>query len=60
MTRRDFWLGVLAIVLAVLLHALVPRYEWQHYGPDGLGLMRVDRWTGQAVRTGVGALPLAH
>jgi phosphatidylglycerophosphate synthase len=29
MTRRDWWLGVLAIVVVVLFHALFPRYEWR-------------------------------
>ena len=50
MTRRDWWLGVLAIVTIVLLHALIPRYEYRNLGPsENLGLFtRIDRWTGRA------------
>jgi hypothetical protein len=47
MTRRDWWLGVTAIVLAVFVHAAVPRYQWQHMA--GAAYLRVDRWTGNAV-----------
>lgn len=47
MTRRDWWLGVVAVVAAVLVHALVPRYDWR--GPYGRELLRLDRWTGRAV-----------
>jgi len=44
MTRRDWWLGILAVVLAVLLHALLPRYEIRSSGQRILG--RIDHWTG--------------
>lgn len=44
MTRRDWWLGIGALVLAVLLHAALPRYTWQS-GPGGIP-WRVDRWSG--------------
>jgi hypothetical protein len=47
MTRRDWWLGVSLLVAAIMLHALVPRYEWQHI--EGAVFMRVDRWTGRAM-----------
>lgn len=44
MTRRDWWFGVTAIVLALLLHAAVPRYTWSH---TELNIWtRADRWTG--------------
>jgi len=44
--RRDWWVGIAAIALAVLLHALVPRYD-RH--PSGTGWwLRSDRWTGRA------------
>ena len=46
MTRRDWWLGVSAIVLAMILHAAVPRYEWRHQ--VGREWLRVDRWSGNA------------
>jgi hypothetical protein len=47
-TRRDYWLGIAAIVIALALHALVPRYEWRNYG-SGPPFIRIDRWTGRAV-----------
>jgi hypothetical protein len=48
MTRRDWSLGVVALVIAVVLHALFPRYQWQ---PDTqrAGMIRTDRWTGRTV-----------
>jgi hypothetical protein len=45
MTRRDWWLGIAVVVLTLLLHAAVPRYEWR---TAGRGMLRIDRWTGQA------------
>ena len=45
MTRRDWWLGVTLVVLALLAHALVPRYEWS--APSGGSILRIDRWLGQ-------------
>lgn len=45
MTRRDWWLGVAVLSLAVLLHALMPRYD---ITTTPGGMMRVDRWTGRA------------
>jgi hypothetical protein len=47
MTRRDWWIGVLLVALALLGHAAMPRYQWQHQG--GFVWLRVDRWTGGAV-----------
>lgn len=46
MNRRDWWLGVAVLAAVLLLHALVPRYEWQHQ--EGLAWLRVDRWSGRA------------
>ena len=49
MTRRDWWLGVGAVVAAVLLHAAIPRYTWREFGPRAPYLLvRLDRWTGHA------------
>jgi hypothetical protein len=47
-SRRDWWLGILAVVCAILLHAAVPRYEWRETArlPH---VIRVDRWTGRAL-----------
>jgi hypothetical protein len=51
MTRRDWWLGIGAVVVAILLHAAIPRYAWRDtsgpYRQAGL-VMRIDRWTGHA------------
>src|SRR5687768_15773279 len=35
MTRRDWWIGVVLIVVALLLHAALPRYEWRQLGTGG-------------------------
>ena len=43
MTRRDWWLGVAAVVFVVLLHALLPRYELRTQRMP----LRFDRWTGR-------------
>ena len=45
-SRRDWWIGIVLVVLAILVHALVPRYEYQQVG--SVLWIRVDRWTGQA------------
>ena len=44
MTRRDWWIGIAVLVLAILVHAAFPRYEWRQ-GP-GVRMIRIDRWTG--------------
>lgn len=46
MTRRDWWLGILVVGGVILLHALVPRYEWRTV--EGVTL-RTDRWSGTSV-----------
>ena len=50
-SRSEWWIGVVLVVLAILVHALVPRYEYQHDGPGSLAWVRVDRWTGRALAT---------
>jgi hypothetical protein len=45
MTRRDWWIGIVLIVVALLLHAAVPRYEWLQLGAAGTW-SRADRWSG--------------
>ena len=50
-SRRDWWIGIVLAVLTILVHALVPRYEYQQAGPGSIAWVRVDRWTGQALAT---------
>lgn len=45
MTRRDWWIGVVLIVLALVLHAAIPRYGLTVRAD---GFVRFDRWTGRA------------
>ena len=51
MARREYWLGMSAVVAALLIHALVvtafPRYEW-HAQPGFV--LQVDRWKGKIRR----------
>lgn len=47
--RVDVWIATLAIAAALLVHALVPRYQFQHMvGYSGRSFVRIDRWTGVA------------
>ena len=48
-SRLEWWIGVVLVVLAILAHALVPRYDYQHDGPGSIAWVRVDRWTGRAL-----------
>jgi len=50
MRPRDWWLGIAALVLAILAHAAIPRYEYRNHPlPSGeFYMIRVDRWTGRA------------
>jgi hypothetical protein len=48
MTRRDWWLGVSLVAMAVGLHAAYPRYDWRPTSNPG-ATIRIDRWTGEAV-----------
>lgn len=50
-TRLDWWIGVVLVVLAILAHALVPRYEYQQAGPSGIG------WIRPAAPSGAAGLP---
>ncbi len=58
-TRRDWWIGVGAVVLALLVHATVPRYEWRVAGTPALLAIRIDRWTGSAEMGGFTDRPVA-
>ena len=53
MTRRDWWLGVAVLALVILVHALLPRYEWS-VSPM-FGILRFDRWTGRTERATIAA-----
>ena len=51
MMRRDWWMGILVLVAAMVAHAAMNRYSWHVYDLEGQGqnaraLLRVDRFTG--------------
>jgi len=51
MTRRDWWIGILVLVAAIVAHAAINRYSWHLYDLEGQGqnaraLLRIDRFTG--------------
>ena len=53
MTKNDAWwwalLGVM--VLAIVAHTYLPRYEWREVrDPNGLSIVVADRWTGRMQR----------
>ncbi len=45
-SRREWWLGVGLVFVALMAHALLPRYEYTAFGPQNPDVIRVDRWTG--------------
>ena len=44
MSKRDWWLGAFVVLVALLAHAALPRYEWLTVSPRVV--LRGDRWTG--------------
>lgn len=48
MRRLDWWLGIAGIMLALVCHAVFPRYEPMVVGPGHVPA-RFDRWSGQIV-----------
>jgi len=51
MARRDWWIGILVLVAAIVAHAAMNRYSWHLYTIEGQGqnarvLLRIDRFTG--------------
>jgi hypothetical protein len=48
MDSREIWkLGIGALIaLALVLHAVFPRYEWRPANPDGTAILIYDRWGG--------------
>ncbi len=47
MDQRDLWKLVVGVLLAigVILHAVLPRYEWRTIGDDGRVIVVYDRWS---------------
>ena len=56
-TGGGIWLlGAAALLAAaIVLHALVPRYEMRPHGTGGDAVVVFDRWTGQFQRAVYGA-----
>ena len=48
MTTRAWYLGATILAIALVLHALVPRYEWRTVPDHPSQLIRIDRWSGRA------------
>jgi hypothetical protein len=48
MDPQELWKYVLVIVvgIALVLHAVFPRYEWRSVGSDGMSIVVYDRWAG--------------
>lgn len=51
LTRRDWWMAVTLVTVAIVFHAVWPRYDWRHV--TGNVFVRIDRWTGHANLTRV-------
>ena len=49
---KEVWGYVIAALFAValLLHAVFPRYEWRPVGENGTGIVVYDRWSGRFQR----------
>lgn len=47
MDQRDIWKFVVGVLIAVgvILHAVLPRYEWRTIGEDGRVIVVYDRWS---------------
>jgi hypothetical protein len=48
MDSSELWKYAMAIILglAVVLHAVFPRYEWRSVSADGMAIVVYDRWNG--------------
>lgn len=46
MTRRDWYIGILVLALALAFHATFPRYEYRTPTGSATVGIRIDRWTG--------------
>jgi hypothetical protein len=47
-SARSWWTGVAILTLALLLHAVFPRYAWHSVPGQPTAMVREDRWTGAA------------
>jgi hypothetical protein len=47
MDQRDIWKLVVGVLIGVgvILHAVLPRYEWRAIGDDGRVIVVYDRWS---------------
>jgi hypothetical protein len=60
MKRLDWWLGVGVVAIALLAHALLPRYEVLKPGPPGetpFVFVRIDRWFGTLETSNLAVVP---
>ena len=55
-SRREWWLGVGLVFVALMAHALLPRYEYTAFGPQNADVIRVDRWISTRVHSPRGAI----
>jgi hypothetical protein len=46
MTRLEWWVGIVVLVVAVAAHACLPRYD-VIVTTDPARVVRLDRWTGR-------------
>ena len=47
MDQRDIWKLVVGVLIGVgvILHAVLPRYEWRSVGENGTVIIVYDRWS---------------
>ncbi len=45
LNSENWWIAIIVLAGAIVIHAAVPRYEWRH--EQGLVWSRIDRWTGE-------------
>ena len=59
MTDNKMWLAVIAVAVAILVHALVPRYEFSTAATaTSATVLGFDRWSGKATAAGVGSIEI--
>lgn len=63
MHRLDWWLGVGVVAIALLAHAMLPRYEVLRPGQPGetpFIFVRIDRWFGTIETANMAIRPWIH